>query len=90
MVECFFSQLSLGVLEDCFRKWCCGEGNAVHCLRHWLLETFFVAEEDGDVTRLGGPAVGLVDWLSRHGTRRMEIVQPGFRDRERSLWMLGG
>ena len=61
MVERFFSQLFPGVLEDCFRKWCCREGNAVHSLRRRLFETVLVAEKDSDITRLGSPAVGVVD-----------------------------
>ena len=58
MVERFFLELLLSVVEDCFREWCGGEGNAVDGLWYWRLEIFLVAQECRDRAWLGSPAVG--------------------------------
>lgn len=59
MVECLLPQLLLYVVEHSFGEGRIGEGNAVDRIRFWRFEALLVAEEVGDITRLGGPAVGI-------------------------------
>ena len=58
VIERLFLELFLGVVEDCFREWGGGEGNAVDGLWFWRLEIFLVAQEGRDRAWLGSPAVG--------------------------------
>ena len=58
VVECLLPQLLSRVLEDCVREGRAGEGDAGDELGFWRFEIVLVAEEGGDVARLGGPAVG--------------------------------
>ncbi len=60
MVERLFTELFPCVVEHSFRQGCVGNQNVVDCLRFRRFETFLVAEEGGDIARLGGPAIGIV------------------------------
>lgn len=58
VVERLFPELLFCIVEDCASKRGGGEGDAVDRLGFRRWEIFLVAEEGGDVARLGGPAVG--------------------------------
>ena len=86
MIECLLPELLLRVVEHGFREWGAGQGDAGDCLRFWRFEVLLVAEEGGDIARLGCPAVGFEGRRGGHDDDDVGTVGSGG---ERSSWVKG-
>ena len=58
MIECLLSQLLLRILHHFLRKLGVGQRYVFHLHRLWRLDVLFAREQNGDIARLGHPAVG--------------------------------